>query len=168
MGYKTDLEKSFYGIEKYLFKKPNLDLPENYCVLVQNASWPTKLWSVKNWQRLIVYLEEKNIACLVPSGTNEEKKRADEIVSQSKSAISTDIMGLNEVAFLIDKANFCICSDTVLAHLSAVVSTPSITLYGPTNPKLIGTFGTSQTHIIAEEGKMANISLEEVLATLKI
>ena len=42
------------------------------------------------------------------------------------------------------KAKFSVCSDTGLAHLSAVVNTPSMTLYGPTDTKLIGTEGINQ------------------------
>ena len=168
LGYEADLEINDYGIEKTLFLKPEVDLPENYCVLVQNASWPTKLWSVEKWQQLISYLEERNITCLMPSGTLEEKKRAEEIIKKSQLAQALDVMDLNKVAYLIDKAEFCVCSDTGLAHLSAVVETPSTTLYGPTDVNLIGTFGLNQTHIVGDDGNMENISVEDVISSLRI
>ena len=168
LGYETNLEINDYGIEKIAFKKPDFDLPDNYCVLVQNASWPTKLWSVQKWQDLIDYLEQKNITCLLPSGTIKEKLRAETIASKSNLAKALDVMDLNKVAYLIDNANFCVCSDTGLAHLSAVVGTPSTTLYGPTDVNLIGTFGKNQAHLIGDNGDMEAISVERVISSLRI
>jgi heptosyltransferase-1 len=73
-------------------------------------------------------------------------------------------MPLDKVAFILDKAQFAICSDTGLAHLSAVTSTPSLTLYGPTNTSLIGTKGIDQYHLTGDEGDINKISVEEVLS----
>ena len=127
-----------------------------------------RLWSVQKWQDLIDYLEQKNITCLLPSGTIKEKLRAETIASKSSLAKALDIMDLNKVAYLIDNANFCVCSDTGLAHLSVVVGTPSTTLYGPTDVNLIGTFGLNQTHIVGDDGNMENISVEDVISSLRI
>ena len=41
--------------------------------------------------------------------------------------------------------------DTGLGHLSAALSTPTISLYGPTDPKRIGTIGYKQIHLQAEQ-----------------
>ena len=104
----------------------------------------------------------------MPSGTIKEKLREETIASKSNSAKALDIMDLNKVAYLIDNANFCVCSDTGLAHLSAVVGTPSTTLYGPTDVNLIGTFGQNQTHLIGDNGNMEAISVEKVISCLRI
>jgi heptosyltransferase-1 len=37
-----------------------------------------------------------------------------------------------------------------LGHLSAALDAPTIALYGPTDPKLIGTVGKNQVHIKRE------------------
>jgi ADP-heptose:LPS heptosyltransferase len=46
------------------------------------------------------------------------------------------------------------------------VGTPSITLYGPTDVNLIGTYGENQEHIIAENKDINNIKVDEVLSKL--
>ena len=71
------------------------------------------------------------------------------------------------MAYLIDNASLSICSDTGLAHLSAVTNTPSLTLYGPTNPQLIGTYGEDQHHLLAKNSNITNISVNEVMSKLK-
>ena len=77
-----------------------------------------------------------------------------------------EIMPLNEVAYIIKNANFCICSDTGLAHLSALSGTPSITLYGPTETALIGTYGKNQIHIVGKNNDINNIEVSDVLDNL--
>ena len=72
-----------------------------------------------------------------------------------------------EIAFLIDNSEFAICSDTGLAHLSAVVDTPSLTLYGPTDISLIGTYGINQNHYISPNSDINKISVNDILTRMK-
>ena len=157
-----------YGISKVKFIKSALELPANYVVLVQNASWPTKQWPVAYWKDLVKHLDDCGVNVLLPSGSKDELIRAKDISSVSKKATALEILPLNEVAYIIDNADYCICSDTGLAHLSAVVNTPSLTLYGPTDIKLIGTKGKDQIHIVGDNGDINNISVREVINKLPI
>ncbi len=156
-----------YGTESYKFNKPKIELPTKYYVLVQNASWPTKQWSISKWQQLVKYLEDQNIPMLFPSGNLEEIKRAKEICSVSRMAQAIDLMPLNEIAYIIKNATLCICSDTGLAHLSALTGTPSITLYGPTKTSLIGTTGINQRHLVGENEDINLISVTDVINELE-
>ena len=157
-----------YGISKVKFIKPALELPVNYVVLVQNASWPTKQWPVAYWKDLVKHLDDCGVNVLLPSGSKDELMRAKDISSVSEKATALEVLSLNEVAYIIDNADYCICSDTGLAHLSAVVNTPSLTLYGPTDTKLIGTKGKDQIHIVGDNGNINNISVGEVINKLPI
>ena len=163
LGYDYKQDFVDYGVTFDNFIKPKIKLPNNYLVLVQNASWITKQWSIEKWQQLIKYLESKNIPMLLPSGNLEELKRAKEICSISDLAQAIDLISLNEIAYIIKKANFCICSDTGLAHLAALTETPSITLYGPTQTSLIGTTGINQKHLIGKNNDINQISVSDVI-----
>ena len=99
---------------------------------------------------------------LLPSGSLEEYKRAKQISAISHKAKALDLMPLNEIAYVIKNADFCIASDTGLAHLSALSGTPSITLYGPTKTSLIGTNGVNQRHLI---GKNEDINKSQFYKT---
>jgi heptosyltransferase-1 len=42
--------------------------------------------------------------------------------------------------------------DTGLAHLSAALDVPTVSLYGPTDTRLIGAYGRNQVHIQSPVG----------------
>ena len=167
LGYSPTSDIN-YGISKVKFLEPAMALPARYVVLVQNASWPTKQWPVASWKDLVKHLHGRDVNVLLPSGNKEELLRAKDIASVSEKATALEILPLNEVAYIIDNADYCICSDTGLAHLSAVVNTPSLTLYGPTDINLIGTKGNNQRHIVGDNDDINNISVEEVINKLPI
>tara|TARA_X000001036_G_scaffold400230_1_gene404431 strand:+ start:425 stop:1381 length:957 start_codon:yes stop_codon:yes gene_type:complete len=167
LGYSSTSDIN-YGISKVKFLEPVMALPDNYVVFVQNASWPTKQWPIDCWKELVKHFNDCGVNVLLPSGNKEELLRAKEIASVSEKATALEILPLNEVAYIIDNADYCICSDTGLAHLSAVVNTPSLTLYGPTDTNLIGTKGNNQSHSIGHNGDIKNISVEEVINKLPI
>ena len=166
LGYEYEQGPINYGASFNAFIKPNITLPDKYFVLVQNASWITKQWSIGNWQQLILYLEDKGIVMLLPSGNLEELEKAKEICSVSEKAQAIDLMPLDEIAYMIQHADFCVCSDTGLAHLSALTGTPSITLYGPTKTSLIGTMGINQNHLIGDNEDINQISVSDVINEL--
>ena len=167
LDYETDKSSIKYGITKEKFCRPHFDLPERYVVCVQNASWETKQWSVDNWKKLLIGLKSHNLNFLFPSGNYQEYERASEICSISDNAIAMDILPLDTIAYILDRADFAICSDTGLAHLSAVTGTKSLTLYGPTKTSLIGTMAENQSHLIGKDSDINNISVKEVISTLK-
>lgn len=167
LDYSSSMNNVDYGALLEGFIKPNMSLPSKYIVLVQNASWITKQWSITKWQKLIQYLDGKDIKMILPSGNLNELERAKEISSVSTKAQALDLMPLNEIAYIIKNANFCICSDTGLAHLSALSGTPSITLYGPTETALIGTYGENQIHIVGKNNDINNIKVSDVLENLE-
>ena len=167
LNYETSTQVN-YGISKTNFIKPENELPKKYMVLVQNASWPSKQWSMQNWKGLVRHISNQGINILLPSGNETEILRAKEIASVSEKAEALEIMPLNEVAYVIDNADYCVCSDTGLAHLSAVVGTPSLTLYGPTDTSLIGTIGIDQSHLVGLNGNINSITLDTVIKEIRI
>ncbi|MBL6899866.1 MAG: lipopolysaccharide heptosyltransferase I [SAR86 cluster bacterium] len=165
LGYLTSNSKD-YGISDIEFKEPSFNLPNEYVALVQNASWKTKQWSIANWQLLVKHFDGSGIEMIFPSGNEEELKRAEQISSISDNAHALKPLSLNETAYIMKKAKFSVCSDTGLAHLSAVVGTPSLTLYGPTDTKLIGTEGINQLHVVGTNNNINSISIEDVISKL--
>ncbi|WCF12251.1 hypothetical protein N4G58_14345 [Edwardsiella piscicida] len=57
-------------------------------------------------------------------------------------------MALSDVATVLAGASQVISVDTGLSHLAAALDRPNITLYGPTDPGLIGGYGKNQLEII--------------------
>jgi heptosyltransferase-1 len=165
LGYSTS-SLNDYGVSDMEFKKPLFNLPDRYVVLVQNASWKTKQWSIANWQLLVKHFDDSGIEMILPSGNEAEHQRAKQISSFSDKAHALKPLPLNETAYIMKEAKFSVCSDTGLAHLSALVETPSLTLYGPTDTKLIGTEGKNQLHLVGSNNNIDSISIEDVISKL--
>ena len=165
LGYSTSSSND-YGISDLEFKEPSFNLPNEYVTLVQNASWKTKQWSIPNWQLLVKHLDNSGIEMILPSGNEEEYQRALKISSFSEKAHVLRPLPLNQIAYIMKKAKFSVCSDTGLAHLSALVNTPSITLYGPTDTKLIGTEGKNQLHLVGSNNNINSITVDDVISKL--
>ena len=128
LGYETQDKDFGYGISENKFTNPSFQLPSKYAVCVQNASWVTKQWPIDYWKELILELEPQGLDFLFPSGSQSELEKAREICEVSARAHALDILPLNEIAYILKNALFSVCSDTGLAHLSAVTNTPSLTL----------------------------------------
>ena len=166
LNYKIDDESIDYKVDKNIFEAPDFTLPDKYLVLVHNASWPTKLWPISYWQKFIELINQEGYIAVLPSGSKEEFTRAEEITSSNKKAIALKQLSLNEIAYVIEHSMGCVCSDTGLAHLSAVLDKPSVTMYSITDESLIGTRGKNQEHIISNDARMESITPEEVLKKL--
>ncbi|MAS59150.1 MAG: lipopolysaccharide heptosyltransferase I [Gammaproteobacteria bacterium] len=166
LNYKIGDKSINYKVDKSIFRAPDFSLPNKYLVLVHNASWPTKLWPISHWQRFIKLINQEGYTAILPSGSEEEISRAEEIVSSNNKAIALKKLTLNEVAYVIEHSLGCVCSDTGLAHLSAVLDKPSVTMYSVTDESLIGTRGKNQEHLISYDNRMESITPEEVLKRL--
>lgn len=71
---------------------------------------------------------------------------------------------LSELAQQIVNASAVVSVDTGLAHLSAALDKTNLTLYGATDPKLIGSYGKNQHYLVAES--MDKIEADEIFQKL--
>jgi len=145
-GYPCPTEAPDFLIQRDRFKCPAVQLPERYLVFIHNAGWQTKLWPEEYWARLIRMATEAGCHILLPWGSQEEEARARRLAINSR-AIVLPRLSLSEIGFVLSRAAACVCMDTGLGHLAAALNIPSLTLYGATDPRLIGARGLHQLHI---------------------
>lgn len=60
-------------------------------------------------------------------------------------------------------AKFVVSVDTGLSHLTAALDKPNITVYGPTDPGLIGGYGKNQVVCRAADKDLAHLAADTVL-----
>lgn len=138
-----------YNILNYPFPVLKFALPKPYLVFVHNASWPSKMWPKNYWRKLIELAQAEGFHVLLPWGNPAEKNRAENIAAGYDHAKVLPFCSLSEHARILQGSAGAICSDTGLCHLAAALNVPSITLYGSTDPDLIGATGLNQQHIIS-------------------
>ncbi|MEM9243648.1 MAG: lipopolysaccharide heptosyltransferase I [Pseudomonadota bacterium] len=130
--------------------KPKIEVPyQKFFFFIHNASWHSKLWPETYWQKLIKLTTNAGYNILLPSGNAAEFERSQKLAQDNAQVMALPIMTLTEIAYIISKAKLVVCTDTGLSHLSSALNISSITLYGSTDPKLIGAIGQNNIQLQA-------------------
>ena len=125
-------------------------LPESpFLVFVQNASWPNKRWSDQHWAELLELAAERGYQVLLPWGSEPERLQAEKIAQGYNHSHVLPRLSLGELAGVLVHSQGAVCVDTGLAHLAAALDVPTVTLYGATDPQLIGATGARARHLRA-------------------
>lgn len=124
------------------------ETPE-FLVFFHGTTWPNKHWPAEYWQQLITIATSNGFNVYLPWGNETEKKRAEMWANNATGASVLPKMRLTELAQFLVNAKGVIAVDTGLAHLSAALAKPTVSIYGPTDPNLTGTLGKNQLHLAA-------------------
>lgn len=121
-----------------------------YLLFCHGTTWATKHWPDVYWFELAQQLSASGLKIRVPWGNETERQRAEKIAAVGDHVEVLPRSSLSELASIIADARAVVSVDTGLAHLTAALAVPNITLYGPTDPQLVGSYGAHQTHLIAK------------------
>jgi len=146
LGYPPPLTLPDYGIKSRFPAAPR----QPCLVFLHGTTWPTKHWPEAYWLDLARRAAATGLAIKLPWGNEEEHRRAGRIAAVSDAAEVLPAMTLSELAAVIAAARAVVGVDTGLVHLAAALGTPCITLYGSTDPGLIGTLGEEQVRLSAD------------------
>ena len=110
--------------------------PENEkkIALVIGASWPSKCYPKEHFATLCNTLP---LPCYLIWGSEAERQDALWIAQHSTNAIVTAKMSLPQLVQFIANCDLTIGNDTGPTHIAWAMNRPSITLFGPTNERMI-------------------------------
>ena len=112
------------------------------------TTWITKQWDVSNFAEVINQISRATPDVkIVLTGSKAEKAQAEKL-PLSESTINlvgkTDIMQLGA---LLERCKVCLTCDSGPMHIAAAVGTPTVALFGPTNPTRHRPYGKGHTII---------------------
>ena len=149
LGYPLPESPPDFGIAGNRWPLPE-DVPAGkYLVAVTNASWENKYWLDRHWRTLIGLAGDCGYRVLLTCGSEEEYRRSAAIAEGLENARVLPRKSLTDMAGILKNSAGAICMDTGLAHVSAALDVPTVTLYGPTDPALIGATGNRSRHLVA-------------------
>ncbi len=114
---------------------------ERYAVLNLAPRFRYKRWNTPGWQELIRWLADEGLRIVVTGGPgDEERAYVREVLAVARVAVS-DVSGrlrFAQTADLLRRAALFVGPDTATTHLAAACDTPTVAIFGPTDPRLWG------------------------------
>lgn len=119
----------------------NFTLPEKYGVFLHGTTWATKHYPETYWEKLLAKADAEKLPIYLPWGNVTEKDRADKLAKPFAHATVLPALSITQMATVLKNAAAVVTVDTGLGHLSAALTTPTIALYGPTDPNKVNIVG---------------------------
>lgn len=165
LGYSRPQSQGDYAIAQHFLKERNADAGQ-YAVFLHATTRDDKHWPEANWRELIGLLSNAGIRIKLPWGAPHEEARARRLANGFSYVDVLPRMTLGEVARVLAGAKFVVSVDTGLSHLTAALDRPNITLYGPTDPGLIGGYGKNQVACRSESENLSDLRSSTVLESI--
>ena len=164
LGYELPQVQGDYGIARHFLHQTS---EKNYVVFIHSTTRADKHWEESEWKKLIEKITAlSDCEIHLPWGNEQEKARAERLTQAHSNVIVLPKLTLTELAKQLANAKAVVSVDTGLAHLTAALDKPNITLYGATDPKLIGCYGKNQHYLSASS--MENIKSDQVFSMLNL
>ncbi|KKW51518.1 ADP-heptose--LPS heptosyltransferase [Pantoea ananatis] len=162
LGYEKPQTQGDYAIAGH-FRNVALQGENAYLVFLHATTRDNKHWPESHWRELIERLQPTGLRVKLPWGAEHEHQRAIRLAEGFEHVEVLPRLTLKAVAQQLAGAKAVVSVDTGLSHMAAALDRPNITLYGPTDPGLIGGYGQNQ-HVLrpAEGSKLADISAKDV------
>ena len=103
-----------------------------------------------HWQRLISAAREAGHTIVLPWGSEAEREKSQNLAANDSGVIVIPPMSILQKASIISNAAGTVGLDTGLSHISAALGVPSVTVYGATDPALVGALGENQIHVVPD------------------
>ncbi|MEQ4529785.1 MAG: lipopolysaccharide heptosyltransferase RfaC [Mixta sp.] len=168
LGYEKPQTQGDYAIAAHFLAHPPADAG-HYLVFLHATTRDNKHWPESHWRELIERLAPCGLRIKLPWGAEHEHQRAQRLAAGFNHVEVLPKLTLEQVAQTLAGAKAVVSVDTGLSHLTAALDRPNITLYGPTDPGLIGGYGLNQ-HVLRapDSNDMAAITSESVYAALQL
>ncbi len=119
---------------------------ERYAVLHFAPRFRYKRWHTAGWHQLIAWLHGEGLRVVITGGPGEDERA---YVRQVLAGVATQVIDacgqlrIAQTADLLRRAALFVGPDTATTHLAAACGTPSVALFGPTDPRLWGPLPSS-------------------------
>lgn len=147
LGYPLPATVGDYGLDRRRLAGP---ASAPYLLFLHGTTWDSKHWPESYWRELAERMSAEGWAVRLPWGSAAEQERAARI---AEGLVAVEVLprtNLAGVAEILAGASACVAVDTGLGHLAAALNVPTLSLYGPTDPRLTSAYGRHQRHLTSD------------------
>jgi len=133
-----------------LLKANDIDIAEPFVAINPVAFWDTKLWEDDKFARLCDRIAKELRYKIVFTGSKGHGSI--EQIQSMMTSPSINLEGqttLRDLAYLYSLSRLLITTDSGPMHIAAAVNTPTVALFGPTDPSRTGPYGKG--HIVVRK-----------------
>jgi ADP-heptose:LPS heptosyltransferase len=106
-----------------------------YAAIVPGSMWPTKTWPAERFGDVAATLESDAGLRPLILGSRRESAIAEAVARRTASAVNAaGRVSLGETAALLASARVMIGNDSGPTHISMATGTPTVAIFGPTDP----------------------------------
>ena len=100
-----------------------------------SSRWRTKRWNVERWAALCDHLAQRGSQPVL-TGTAADRALGAQVrsLSRARPIEALGVLRLMELACLIRRCRVYVATDSAPLHLAAAMGTPTVALFGPTDP----------------------------------
>jgi heptosyltransferase-1 len=147
LGYRVPVAKGQYGIAARFAG----DGGPPYLVFLHGTTAAAKHWPEAYWAELAGLAGAAGWPVRLLWSSPVEEARARRLADGAAHVTVLPRQSLTEVAQTLAGAAGVVSVDTGLSHLAAALDRPNVTLFGPTDPGLVGGYGADQVALRAAD-----------------
>ena len=164
LGYSKPQTQGDYAIAQHFVKESTTGAP--YAVFLHATTRDDKHWPEARWRDLLALMATSGLKIKLPWGAPHEEARARRLAEGFDYVEVLPRLSLEKVARELAGARMVVSVDTGLSHMAAALDRPNFTLYGPTDPGLIGGYGKNQLAVRSPHGDLQQLTAENVFKTI--
>lgn len=114
---------------------------ERFAVLHLAPRFRYKRWNTPGWHALMAWLHGEGLRVVITGGPGDDERAYVQAVLAGAKTPAVDVCGrlrFAQTADLLRRAALFVGPDTATTHLAAACATPTVALFGPTDPRLWG------------------------------
>lgn len=117
-----------------------------FALINPGAAWPNKRWAPERFGELAAFLRDAcGLEPVVLWGPGEEALARQVIAAASGTAIEAPRTGIVDLVALARASSLVVSGDTGPLHIATAVGTPTVSLFGPTDPARNGPFAADDS-----------------------
>jgi heptosyltransferase-2/heptosyltransferase-3 len=131
----------------------SIDVASDYFVIHPGSGAPAKLWPADRWARIADEVSRRGFE-VVLTGGESERALVDRIAGETACRIRSLVgkTSLKTLAAVFQRARVVAGVDSGPLHLAVAVDTPTLHLFGPSEPARFGPWGDPTTHPVVSAG----------------
>jgi heptosyltransferase I len=123
-----------------------------FALINPGAAWPNKRWPPQRFGELAAFLADAcGLAPLVLWGPGEETLANEVVTSSSGSARLTPATTIGDLVALARAARLVVSGDTGPLHIATAAGTPTVSIFGPTDPARNGPWSADDVTVSTYE-----------------